>query len=243
MNIYVAKPTNPIGFTGSYVGVETSDPGSTGSIQLRTSSVGCVYPITGESYSASDILQTTPPSISSPTYLASPGIQVGPGVDLVTKSAGNKPFSTYIYPTIIFYGLRGLIRDGRYNLTEPTGAWLWPGSQAVSNNITTGFPDPTVPSAFFRIQQPSLLSGLSASLVTAAGGTNSITLLVQYTPVGTTTLTNTVFTLTLSGAITNGTFYNSSLSLNTGDKLHVNLTYTGGNANNALDLSVQLDLF
>lgn len=65
------------------------------------------FPSSTDAYTASDILQTTPYTISDPTYLASTGIQIGPGTDLVTKSAGEKGFSTYIYPTVIYYGLKG----------------------------------------------------------------------------------------------------------------------------------------
>jgi len=118
INIYIAKP-RVVTYTGSYVGVETNDSSNIGSIQLRTSSIGCVFPLTWETYTASDILQTTPVVITDPAYLASPGIQVGLGVDLVTKYAGSKPFLSYSYPTIIFYGLRGFMRDGPGDGTAP----------------------------------------------------------------------------------------------------------------------------
>jgi hypothetical protein len=72
------------------VGVETNDTSDTGSIQLRTTTVGVTTPTAGQSYTASDILQTNPTTIDNPSYLASAGIQIGPGVDLVTKSAGGK---------------------------------------------------------------------------------------------------------------------------------------------------------
>lgn len=106
LNIYVAPPTDTSSL-GSYVGVETNDPALLGSIQLRSTTIGTKTPTGVQTYSASDILQTTPPTIADPTYLASTGIQVGPGTDLVTKSAGMRGFSTYVYPTILYYGLRG----------------------------------------------------------------------------------------------------------------------------------------
>lgn len=65
---------------------------------------------------------------------------------------------------------------------------------------------------------------------------------MQVTPVGG-GLVNTVFTVTLTGAQTSGTFYNGSYRGNTGDKIHLEITYTGSNANNAEDVSVQLDIF
>ena len=185
-------------------------------------------PTAGYVYSASDILQTTPATIA---YLASPGIQVGPGTDLVSKTAGGKGFSTFSYPSVLVYGLKGDIHDG------VTG-YLWYGTQQVSNN---NFPDPNTP-AYFRIQQPSILSGVSCALTTAPGGTNRITILVKYTPYNQTIL-DSVFTVALIGSVREGYFYNGSVSLNAGDKLHVYLTYTGNQANLAHDLMVQLDLF
>jgi hypothetical protein len=230
MNIYVAQPTSTAS-TGSYVGVETADSSNTGSIQLRSTTIGTVTPTAGQSYTASDILQTNPTTIVNPTYLASAGIQVGPGVDLVTKTAGGKGFSTYIYPTTLFYGLKGAVK----NVAD---GYLWPGSQSVSN---TNFPDSSAQPAFYRIQQPTILSGLSAALATAPGTGHSIVVTVRYTPVGG-TITDTLFTVTFGATDTAKSFYNASQNLNSGDKLHVYLSGVTGN-NSATDFSLQLDLF
>jgi hypothetical protein len=226
----VAQPTSTAS-TGSYVGVETADTSDTGSIQLRTTTVGTVKPTAGQSYTASDILQSRPATITNPTYLASAGIQIGPGVDLVTKSAGGKGFSTYIYPTTLFYGLKGAVK----NLAD---GYLWPGTQAVSNN---NFPDSSSPPAFYRIQQPTILSGLSASLATAPGATHIIDVFVRYTPVGG-TITNTLFEASFGATDTNKTYYNASQNLNSGDRLHVYISSVTRN-NSATDFSLQLDLF
>jgi len=231
--VYVAQPTNTAS-TGSYVGVETADAtNNTGSIQLRSATIGCVKPTAGQAYTASDILQSNPTTIIDPTYLASAGIQIGPGVDLVTKTAGSKGFSTYIYPTIIYYGLKGNIKD----ITDP--GYLWPGTQLISHN---NFPDTTTPAAYFRIQQPALLSGLSVGLNTAAGSGHAVTILVKYTPNGG-SITDTVFTVTLANTSVFESYYNSSVSLNTGDRVHVYIDYTGGGGNAATDITVQIDLF
>lgn len=241
LNIYVSQPGGPngpigtyTGAAGSYVGVETADPNNTGSIQMRSTTVGIVNTVTGANYVASDILQTNPSIITQPTYLASPGIQVGPGTDLVTKTAGGKGFTTYICPTIIYYGLKGTI-------TSAPGGYLWPGTQQISAGI---FPDPGTPPAYFRIQQPSLLSGLSFALNTPPRSPNKVTLLVQYTPISTGIVTNTVFTVDISGNATFGYFYNGSVALNAGDRLHLYLSYTNGSpVNDAHDITAQVDLF
>lgn len=189
LNVYVAQPTDTTS-TGTYVGVETNDSSNKGAIQLRTTTTGVVYPTGTQAYTASDILQTTPSTILDPTYLASPGIQVGPGTDLVTKSAGGKGFSTYIYPTTVYYGLKGNISSAG------SGGYLWPGTQAVSAGT---FPDPGLPSAYYRVQQPSLISGMSASLNIAPGGTNTLTLSVYVLPATTQTTTAAIYTGTISG--------------------------------------------
>ena len=100
----------------------------------------------------------------------------------------------------------------------------------------------TLPPAYFRIQQPSLISGLSCALNTGTLNTDTVTLSVRYSKAGTTTVRDTSFSVTLSENIIENSFYNSSLSLNTGDKVHLYLNYTG-NSNNAGDLTAQIDLF
>jgi hypothetical protein len=217
------------------VGVETADSSNTGSIQLRSTTIGCVIPTGGQSYTASDILQTNPATIIDPTYLASAGIQVGPGVDLVTKSAGSKGFSAYIYPTTVFYGLRGDLKSGT------TGGYLWPGTVIASGSVN-GFPDTGTPQAFYRIQQPALISGIACSLAAAPGTGNTVTVLVRYTPVGG-SITSTAFTVTFGATDLQQNYYNASLRVNTGDRIHIQISYTGDNGNTAHDLSVQLDMF
>ena len=187
VNVYVAAPSN-LASTGTYVGVETNDtigPGI-GSIQLRSTTVGTVFPAAGSSYTASDILQTLPSAITSPTYLATPGIQIGPGVDLVTKNAGGLGFSSFVYPTIVYYGLKGTISNAG-------PGYCWPGTQAVSAGT---FPDPGLPAAYYDMQQPAILCGMSASLNNIPSGTGtSVTATVYYTP----TVTAALYTGAISG--------------------------------------------
>jgi hypothetical protein len=243
LNIYVAPPTTPgvtgiTGATGSYVGVETNDTSglTLGSIQLRSTTVGTVKPLSYNSYTGSDISQVTPSIIADPTYLASPGIQLGPGVDLITKSAGGNPFSTYIYPTTVYYGLKGNISSA------PSGGYLWPGTQAVSAGV---FPDLGLPAAFYRIQQPAILSGLNVACTTGPSSTYGTTIQVYHTPKSTGVMVpipNFREELTGAGA-TSISYYNSTQDLAAGDRIHVGVTYTGGGGNLTHDLSIQLDMF
>ena len=229
-NIFVSKPTNVLS-TGSYVGIETNDIAQSGSIQLRNTTVGVNYPSMNDSYIASDILQTTPDTIIDPTYLASYGIQIGPGTDLVTKSAGEKGFSTYIYPTVIYYGLKG-------DTNEKNSGYLWPGTQKASGD----FPDRNISKpAYFRVQQPSLISGLSCALNESPGIGNSVILTIQVTPFNI-SIVDTSFSVILSDSTLEGTYYNTSYRCGTGDLIHLYIDFSG-NKTAAHDITAQIDLF
>ena len=69
-----------------------------------------------------------------------------------------------------------------------------------------------------------------------------MTLLLRYTPYGG-SITDTLFTVTFGATDTFKNFYSASVKLNTGDYIHLYITYTGNNANTASDLTCQLDLF
>ena len=245
LNVYVARPTTATGSTGTYVCVETKDTNNLGSIQLRSTTVGTQQPGGGHTYIASDILQTNPTTITDPAYLASPGIQLGPGVDLVTKTAGGKGFSSYTYPTTLFYGALGTLRSSGIGVT---GGYLWPGTVTVhsSGGQFTQYPDTTTPPPRYRAQQPLILSGMMVNVVTAPGGTptaSTTTIKVRKTPVGG-TIADTVYTLILSGTTTTLSKYDASVNFAAGDLLHVFVSYTDGSQNNAThDLTVQLDCF
>jgi hypothetical protein len=240
LNIYVSQPPAVTGHTGSYVGVETADASNTGSIQLRSTTVGTVTPTVGQTYTASDILQTNPTTITNPTYLASAGIQVGPGVDLVTKTAGSKGFSTYNYPTTLFYGAIGRLS---VSAVTTTGGYLWPGSVQTSDGQAqfVKYPDITTPPAYYRAQQPFILAGMVVNCLIAPGTGHSTTVLVRRTPLGG-SIGDTVFTLTLTNSTKVASFYDASVTFGAGDYIHVFVTYDASE-NTTADLSVQLDCF
>lgn len=229
-NIYVQTPTS--GPTGSsYVGVETAHTGGTGSIQLRSTSIGA--PKRANYYTSSDILQTYPLSLIDPTYLASPGIQIGPGTDLVTKSAGGKPFTTYNYPTTIFFG-------GYGDCANNANGYLWPGTFAFAGGAKP-YPDTTLPVARYRIQQPAILSGISATCNAISGSSVTITVCKNASPANGDTISNaTPITVTLSGTTISDSFYNASVDFATGDYINVYIDVSG---NGLKDLAVQLDMF
>ena len=236
MNIYVAIPAD-VGAdsTGSYVGVETNDStNNVGSIQLRSTSIQGSDPSKLNytvNFTGSDILQTRPSGITNPIYLVSPGIQLGPGVDLLQKSAGSLGFSTWAYSSTIYYGLKG-------NLSSASPGYLWPGTQAVTNNV---FPDSALLTpAYYRCEQPCIISGLSIGLNTAP--TSLLRVSIWYSKAATPgTLVATPFSIEITAAAT-GSYYGTSVSLNTGDRIHVLAQYVK-NTTTANDLTVQVDLF
>lgn len=235
VNVFVDQPT--LGSSGSYVGVETDSDGN-GSIQLRSTTVGTVGPTGSHVYSASDISQTRPASLGNPTYLASPGIQIGPGVDLVTKTAGGKPFSTYNYPTILYYGLKGDLKTGGTN-----EGFMWPGTQKFENDV---FPDRDLISpAFYRVQQPFILAGMTVAMKLKAATHGSDTTISVWRTSFATGLTQAVpgFSLTFSGTKIFDSYYNSSFTFAAKDYIHVKIVCTGYNSSNAHDVTVQLDCF
>jgi hypothetical protein len=105
-----------------------------------------------------------------------------------------------------------------------------------------GFPDTGTPEAYYRVQQPSIIAGLSCGLSGAPGTGNDLTILVRVTPSGG-SIADTAFTVTFGATDTVKSFYNASLTVGTGARIHVQVSYTGGNGNTAHDLTVQLDLF
>jgi hypothetical protein len=241
-NVYVAQPPSANAFAGSYVGIETLDGNNTGSIQLRSTTVGTVQPVAPQTYTASDILQTTPATIANPTYLASPGIQIGPGVDLVTKTAGGNGFSAYSYPTTLFYGAIGVLNSSG-NPGTGTPAYLWPGTVIVhsSGGQFIQYPDVSTPPASYRIQQPLILVGMSVNTNAAPGTGHTTTVTVRKTPYGG-SIADTVYTITLSNTNTFATKYDASVNFGVGDLLHVRVSYDAA-GNTTQDLNIQLDLF
>ena len=214
-NIYVRAPTNAAS-TGSYVGVETTNANA--SAQFRTCSIS--GPSTAGGYTGSDILQTTPG-----TGFSNTGIQLGPGCDLINKTAGGKPFTTYVTPFIITYGVNANLAAG--------ARYLWPGVLTSSGDVTQ---------IFQRAQQKSIIQGMSFFVRTAPGVGQSLTVTVLRSATGVVgSGVATAMTQTISGATTLGTQYTVSVDLPLGEFFAIEVSGTAGTS--AADLVVQLDLF
>jgi hypothetical protein len=175
VNALVTKPTNfgATGATGANVYTSVlsknvdGDTGPIGSVNIRNSALQATL-LNPErtDYQISDIYQNTPNNPVNPAYL-SPGINIGPGVDLVSKTAGNKSFQTYVYPTILYFCIKGAT-------SNPDHGFLWPGTLLAQNNSN---PDRTNPPPRYTCQQKMIVTGI---MITAAsigtGGTTTVTL-------------------------------------------------------------------
>jgi len=217
-NIYVRQPTS-LSSTGHYVGVVSENANC--SLQLRTSSV--FGPSTSGSYTGSDIYQITPG-----TGFIENGIQLGPGCDLINKTAGSKPFTTYVTPTTLVYQLQGNVQNGTY--------YYWQGVQSTADNTEV----------YYRFQQKSILQGMSANLRVSPGsstGSHNVVVTVLKSTTGIPgSGVPTAMTASFTGGQTQANCYTTSVDFARGEYLAVQTT-TPGNRGLAADLTIELDLF
>jgi hypothetical protein len=166
-----------------------------------------------------------------------PGIQIGPGTDLVTRSAGGLGFTPYVYPSTLFYGVRGIINSGT------DFGYLWPGTSLVAGGGNK-YPDVTNPPAYYRAQEPTIVSGMSVALTVAPGAGNYITITICKNATGAPSAVPsnpTSITITLTNNTLVGTYYNTTANFAVGDYMSVHLNSSAGSV--AADLSLQVDLF
>jgi hypothetical protein len=214
-NIYVAAPTDAAS-TGSYHGVETTNVDA--DAEFRTCAISGPSPAGG--YTGSDIFQTQP----AIGVITNKGIQVGPGVDLVNKTAGGKPFTTYVTPTTLIYGLNG-------NVAAATN-YLWPGVQTLSDTTEV----------FYRFQQKAIVQGMSINMRTAPGGIRTVIVTVLKSTTGVVgSGVPTAMTATVTGAALSGFQYGVSVDFAQGEYLALQITSVAGTA--AQDVVIEVDVF
>jgi len=123
---------------------------------------------------------------------------------------------------------------------------LTAGSGSVTAAVWTLYSPP----AFYRVQQPFLLSGFMTAINTPANVSNTSPTGFSLTVYRTASGADLQQGLTLvpgysqtynDGTTFTQTYYNSSQTFGAGDRLHVYLSYVG--APTAQDVTVQLDLF
>jgi hypothetical protein len=171
-------------------------------------------------YAGSDIHQNAPQAGSGTN-----GIQLGPGTDIVTKTAGTHPFTTYVTPTTIQFCVRGNIDAGTH--------WLWPGT--LVNTMDNE-------EVFYRFQQKSVLQGMYVNLRTAPGVGKEVTVTINKSTTGVGgSGAATLMKATVSGTNNSATCYTASVDFGQFEFLSVQVDCSNGSS--AADLVVELDLF
>jgi hypothetical protein len=106
------------------------------------------------------------------------------------------------------------------------------------------YPDPDTNAAYYRIQQPAILSGINIACTTGPTNPSETYIQVYRTDRNTgirTELPNYRFVLTDS--TTDISYYDRTYDFNSGDKISVGVTFSGTTTNTTHDLSIQLDMF
>jgi len=182
--------------------------------------VGAVALTFVQRYAGGDVLQNAPQA-----GFGTNGIQIGPGTDLITRTACNHPFTTFVTPSTLDYALQGNVNDAvRY---------YWPGVQTAGDTTQV----------FYRFQQKSILQGMSINMRVAPGGANAVVVTILKSSTGVVgSGVPTAMTATISGANTAAFQYTVSVDFAQGDYLAVQTDGIPA-AGAAADMVIELDLF
>jgi hypothetical protein len=205
---------------GAYVFVDAGTYVHTGWECTTTGNVAAVALTFAQRYAGGDVLQNSPQA-----GFGTNGIQIGPGTDLITRTACNHPFTTFVTPTTLAYGLQGNVNDAiRY---------YWPGVQTAGDATQV----------FYRFQQKSILQGMSINMRVAPGGTDSVVVTVLKSTTGVVgSGVPTAMTATISGTNTSANNYIVSVDFQQGEYLAVQTDGVPG-AGSAADMIIEIDLF
>jgi len=155
------------------------------------------------------------------------GIQIGPGTDLVTKSAAAKPFNTYVVPTILEYGLNASVPN-----TGAGGRYMWAGVQTALDTTEV----------YTRIQQKVLAQGILATLRTSPGSVPvTVKVLKSFSGLAGSAI-DTGLTAVLTDGVPDASNYTLSVDFEQFTFLGLRVISVGGGGS-AADLTVQVDLF
>jgi len=171
---------------------------------------------------------------------SSGSIELGPGTDLVNKTAGGKNFTTYVYPTTIFYGCIGSLSSSYDPVVANYTAYLTPGAgtvqaAATSPRVIHRFPDKDI--NFYSSQQKAICFGLFVSASMGPGAPGNVTKVVVMK-----NRVDTLLTGSLTGSMLDARNYSISTDFNQFDLLSLRLEYTGS-TNTTHDLFCQVDMY
>ena len=210
---------------GAYTFVDGGTYTHTGWECTTVGNVGAVALTFVQRYAGGDILQNAPQA-----GFGTNGIQIGPGTDLVTRTACTHAFTTYVTPSTLIYGINAGIASSAVG----TVRYAWPGTLTSTGDTTQ---------VFYRFQQKSIVQGLSINLRTAPGVGQSVVVTILKSSTGVAgSGVPTALTATIAGAAVSATNYLTSVDFAQFDYLAVQITGVG-NANAAADLIVEVDVF
>ncbi|NBT49481.1 MAG: hypothetical protein EBT07_17015 [Actinobacteria bacterium] len=202
-------------------------------IYVSSSTTGCGVETVS---SAKIILRTTAVSGSVNDIKQTGGsIQLGSGTDLINRTTGTLPFTTFSYPQSVFYGVQGNI----FSNSAATGGYLWPGSMFANKDIGKNIQYPDVAPAYYKPIQSTIVYGFTANL-TGSPVTGS-TVLQLYK--------NDVVTPFTVGYGSNQssilTYYASTFTIGPSDRLSWSISSVGASdsQNRSHDLTIQMELY
>jgi hypothetical protein len=260
--VYVTSTTNlsggmPIAFASSFGNLIAGSRyfvGSVGSgyIKLKDAPAGSI--VTTGVYTPSSPIgvtaHTTTTQVSATEAAGNAGrITVGstagltPGMPIIFASS----FANVIAGTL--YYIQSIDSATKLFITSSYGGSIFTTTATSGLSVNAYIYTISSAPAFYRVQQPAILSGMSCALATPAsvsGGTDSVIISVYRTPAGSNAQTGIAkipyYTQTFDGSSgTSLAYYNTSQNLAVGDRLSV-FTWSSPNTP-AHDLSVQLDMF
>ena len=181
--------------------------------------VGATALTFAQRYFGGDVLQQSPQA-----GFGTNGIQIGPGTDLVNKTACSHPFTTYVTPTTLIYGINAQLSAGE--------RYLWPGTMSSGGDTTQ---------IFYKFQQKSIVQGMQINMRTPPGVGHTATFTVYRSTTGVAgSGVPTQMEVIISGTNTSGTCYNTSVDFRQGEYIAVRAERT---ANGAEDIVVEVDVF
>ena len=187
-----------------------------------TGTVGTTALTFAERFVGADVLQGAPQAGNLTN-----GIQIGPGTDLVTKSAAAKPFTTYVVPTILAYGLNASVPN-----TGAGGRYMWTGVQTALDTTEV----------YARIQQKVLAQGILATLRTSPGSVPvTVKVLKSFSGLAGSGI-DTGLTAVLTDGVPDASNYTLSVDFEQFTFLGLKVISVGAGGS-AADLTVQVDLF
>jgi hypothetical protein len=167
------------------------------------------------------------------------GLQVGMPMVFATSVGG-------LVAGTIYYIINAS-KNTQITVSTTLGGTAYTGTTSTSGQTVAGYVwSLTSAPAYYRMQQPALLSGMTASVSTNVGAGKTCVLQVYRTPGGAdlqrgiTLVKN--YTLTIDNTANSQSYYNSSRMFSASDRLSLFLTYSGLTPS-VHDMSVQLDLF